>query len=350
MHVLIATDAWQPQVNGVATTLARLNDELKAQGNDVTVIAPHLFRTIAMPVYKSIPLALTRAKPVGKLIAAADPDWVHIATEGPIGWAARRYCLNMGLPFTTSYHTKFPEMIFKYTALPTALGYLWEKTFHSPSSGVMVASPSLEHDLRARGFKNLMRWSRGVDLDHFKPMDTRLFGPKPVFIYVGRVSQEKDIGAFLNLSLPGRKVVVGDGPKLRSFQRRYADVLFTGEKQGDDLARHYASADVFVFPSRADTFGLVILEALAAGLPVAAYPVTGPIDIIEDGVSGSLNEDLEVAARTALTLSSQAARARAAQFTWHRSASQFIGNIQQAKSNHETCCTTHRGLSQKSLN
>ncbi len=331
MHVLVSTDAWHPQVNGVVTTLGRLRDELSESNVKVSFLTPQRFRTIAMPGYKSIPLALARSKRVGEFIDAAQPDWIHISTEGPIGWATRRHCLTRDRAFTTSYHTKFPEYVAKYTGLPTSWGYAWEKAFHRPSSGVMVATPSLETDLKERGFQNLMRWSRGVDLDDFKPMDVRLFGPHPVFLYVGRVSQEENIEDFLNATLPGRKVVVGDGPNLPLLKRRYPDVLFAGEKKGRELARHYASADVFVFPSRTDTFGLVLLEAMAAGLPVAAYPVTGPKDIVEDGVSGSLNENLEVAALAALKLRSSAARARARCFTWRHSAHQFINNIKQAK-------------------
>lgn len=347
MHLLVSTDAWLPQVNGVVTTLGRLRDEVQKRGFKVTFITPQHFRTIAMPGYNSIPLALARSKRIGQLINESQPDWIHISTEGPIGWATRRFCLSNRHPFTTSYHTKFPEYLSKYTGLPTSLGYAWERTFHRPSCGVMVATPSLEEDLRAQGFNNLMRWSRGVDLDTFKPISVRLFGSDPVFLYVGRVSQEKNIEGFLDTDLPGRKVVVGDGPNLCHFKQRYPDVYFAGEKKGADLARHYASADVFVFPSRTDTFGLVLLEAMAAGLPVAAYPVTGPVDIVEDGVSGSLNENLELAARAALKLSPDAARTRAAQFTWKHSAAQFIDNIELAKIIHGRRRSTEHNLHQR---
>lgn len=332
MRVLIATDAWYPQVNGVVTTLSRLRQELGDLHVDVTFLTPSEFRTVPLPGYRAIRLALVRSGKVSRFVEYVCPDWIHIATEGPIGWAMRRYCLAQRRAFTTSYHTKFPEYAAKIAGLPSAWVYALERRFHGPSAGVMCATASLESDLRQRGFEHLMRWSRGVDLGHFRPRPVRLFGAGPVFLYVGRVSREKNLDAFLRADLPGRKVVVGDGPHLSVLARAYPDALFTGAKSGDELAEHYASADVFVFPSRTDTFGLVLLEAMASGLPVAAYPVTGPMDIVENGISGVLDDNLELAALKALGLDGGAARARAAQFTWAHSAQQFVSNIHAARS------------------
>lgn len=330
MRVLIATDAWHPQVNGVVTTLSRLSAELPKLGVESTYLTPDRFPTLPMPGYRTIRLALVRPSRIAAIVDEANPDWIHIATEGPIGWAMRRYCLAHEREFTTSYHTKFPEYAARITGLPAAWVYALERRFHHKSAGVMVATASLELDLRARGFKRLMRWSRGVDLELFQPRPVRHFGNGPVFLYVGRVSREKNIEAFLDAKLPGRKVVVGEGPHLPQLRRRYADVRFAGERFGQDLAEYYASADVFVFPSRTDTFGLVLLEAMASGLPVAAFPVTGPIDIVEHTVSGVLGEDLAAAACEALKLDPRAARARAAQFAWSQSAREFLHNIEAA--------------------
>ncbi|MCB1506655.1 MAG: glycosyltransferase family 1 protein [Hyphomicrobiaceae bacterium] len=335
MRLLIATDAWHPQVNGVVTTLARMHDELPQLGVEVAYLTPENFKTLPMPGYSTIRLALATASRIASHVEAFRPDWIHIATEGPIGWSARRFCLRTLRPFTTSYHTKFPEYANRIAALPSSWVYALERLFHKNSSGVMVATASLEDDLRTRGFHRLMRWSRGVDLSIFHPRPVRHFGDGPVFLYVGRVSREKNIEAFLDADIRGRKVVVGDGPHLQSLRRRYRDVWFTGAKCGVDLAEQYASADVFVFPSRTDTFGLVMLEAMASGLPVAAYPVTGPIDVVENGASGILSEDLGKAAQAALLLDRAAARSRAAKFAWSQSARQFLENIQTAKSQAE---------------
>lgn len=331
MKLLLATDAWHPQVNGVVTTLTRLCEELPKLGVETTFLAPDRFRTLPLPGYRSIRVALVCPSRIAAMVADARPDWIHIATEGPIGWAVRRYCRAHERAFTTSYHTKFPEYAAKIAGLPPAWIYAMERRFHRLSAGVMVATASLEMDLRARGFKRLLRWSRGVDLDLFHPRPVRRFGEGPIFLFVGRVSYEKNIEAFLDAKLPGRKVVVGEGPHLTQLRRRYGDVLFTGARYGQDLAEHYASADVFVFPSRTDTFGLVLLEALASGLPVAAFPVTGPIDIVEHGKSGVLGEDLGAAARDALKLDAREARARAAKFAWSQSAHEFLRNIQTAR-------------------
>ncbi|MGD9830493.1 MAG: glycosyltransferase family 4 protein [Hyphomicrobiaceae bacterium] len=331
MRVLIATDAWHPQVNGVVETLSHLGNELRRLGVEVAFLTPEPFRQIGCPGYPEIRLALMRSRAVAQWIEAARPDWVHIATEGPVGWAVRRWCLAHGRPFTTSYHTKFPEYAAKLLGLPTSWVYALERRFHRASAGILVATPSLESELRGRGFRRLMRWTRGVDTELFKPRADRLFGDGPVFLYVGRISREKNITAFLDADLPGCKVVVGTGPHLATLRRQYPDVVFTGLKRGEELARHYASADVFVFPSRTETFGLVLLEALASGVPVAAYPATGPRDIIEHGVSGILDDDLASAARQALALGSRQARLKASSFSWARSAHQFLDNIRVAE-------------------
>lgn len=331
MRVLIATDAWYPQVNGVVTTLSRLRQELGRVHVEAAFLTPEHFRTVPFPGYPDIRLALVRRRKISDFVEKFRPSWIHLATEGPIGWAMRRYCMAQGRAFTTSYHTKFPEYAAKIAGLPPSWVYALERRFHGPSAGVMCATASLEGELRQRGFKRLMRWSRGVDLGQFRPRAVRLFGVGPVFLYVGRVSREKNLDAFLRADLPGRKVVVGDGPHLSALTRAYPKALFTGAKSGEDLADHYASADVFVFPSRTDTFGLVLLEAMASGVPVAAFPVTGPMDIVEDGVSGVLDNDLEAAARRALLLDRDAARARAAQFTWAHATQQFLSNIRAAQ-------------------
>lgn len=327
MRILIATDAWHPQVNGVVRTLSRLDLELRRIGVECHFLTHQLFRHVPCPGYSGLALAVPDRATIEDFIAKASPDFIHVATEGPVGIAVRRYCLRRDRPFTTSYHTKFPEYARRILGVPEAWGYALERLFHAPSAGIMVATASLEAELRRRGFARLMRWSRGVDCDAFKPAARRSTKERPVFLYVGRVSREKNLEAFLDAALPGEKLVVGDGPNLDALRRRYGDVTFAGRKEGAELAAIYAAADVFVFPSRTDTFGLVLLEALASGLPVAAYPVTGPADIVENGVSGILSEDLAAAAIRALALDRGAARARAELFTWAKSARQFLDNV-----------------------
>ncbi len=328
MRILVATDAWHPQVNGVVRTYTRLAREAANFGVELVFLTPAQFHSFSCPGYAEIHLALPSARRTAKAIEDARADFIHIATEGPVGWMARSYCLRHGLAFTTSYHTKFPEYASALLSIPPEWAYAPISRFHAPSAGIMVATPSLAKELSERGFSRLMPWTRGVDMDLFQPQDVRLFGnEKPVFLYAGRVSKEKNLEAFLDADLPGRKVVVGDGPHLPGLRRRYPNAIFTGLKSGADLARHYASADVFVFPSKTDTFGLVLLEAMASGLPVAAYPVTGPIDIVEHGKSGILDWDLATAARKALSLDRSAARARALEFTWSNAARLFIDNI-----------------------
>ena len=332
MKILVATDAWSPQVNGVVATYRRLANEMPTLGCELVFLKPDDFRTIAMPRYREIALALPSARKGAAIIDEASPDHIHIATEGPVGWLARAYCRRRGLPFTTSFHTRFPEYAAEHFGFPRSVVYAGMRRFHNAGAGVMVATESLRRDLTERGFRNVMPWTRGVDTEFFKPRRDRVFGTEgPVFLYVGRVSREKNFVAFLGADLPGIKAVVGDGPHLRTLAERFPGVQFAGRRTGEDLARHFASADVFVFPSRTDTFGLVILEAMASGLPVAAYPVTGPIDLIENGVSGAVDEDLSAAARRALALSREDARRRALAFTWRATAELFLKNIRQAR-------------------
>jgi glycosyltransferase involved in cell wall biosynthesis len=329
MRVLISTDAWAPQVNGVVRTLETLGKQLQRLGHEVCFVTPDGFRTVPMPTYPEIKLALFARRAVGRVIDAFKPDAIHISTEGPLGLAMRRNCMRRGLSFTTSFHTRFPEYIHARFGVPTSWSYAGLRWFHGPATAVMVATKTLERDLTARGFKNLRLWSRGVDTELFKPgQKDWLDLPRPVFLYVGRVAIEKSVEDFLKLKLPGSKLVVGDGPQLGELRERYPEVRFTGPKFGEELARQYAASDVFVFPSRTDTFGLVVLEALASGLPVAAYPVQGPMDIIGGNTSvGALSEDLGAAALTAMRLNPQTCRTFASGFSWEACTRQFLTNL-----------------------
>jgi len=330
MRILVATDAWHPQVNGVVRTYERVAQELKVLGVELSFLAPHEFYNVACPTYPEIRLALPGWRRVAERFRSVRPDAVHIATEGPIGWMARRYCRARAIPFTTSFHTRFPEYLQQRFAIPTSWTTAIMRRFHNAGRGLMAATPSLARELEAKGFERVVPWTRGVDTDLFRPRPVRHFGEDPVFIYVGRIAAEKNIEAFLDLDLPGRKVVVGSGPQLADLTGRYPEVVFTGKKTGEDLAECYASADVFVFPSRTDTFGMVLLEAMASGLPVAAYPVTGPIDIVTPGVTGALHQDLRVAALEALPLDRDEVRARATPFGWESAARLFLANITTA--------------------
>ncbi|MEM7192020.1 MAG: glycosyltransferase family 1 protein [Pseudomonadota bacterium] len=327
MHVLVVTDAWHPQVNGVVRSYERLAEECPKFGAEISFLAPSQYYTLPCPTYPEIRLALATPGMVDRYIKSVDADFVHIATEGPLGMLARRHCRRNKRPFTTSYHTRFPEYISARLPIPEAWAYSFQRKFHNSGAGMFVAAPSVEEDLAAKGFERMMRWTRGVDVDLFRPRDTRHYGDGPVFMYIGRVSVEKNIEAFLKLDLPGRKVVVGGGPQLSALERAYPDVLFTGAKEGEDLAEAYASGDVFVFPSLTDTFGLVLLEALACGMPVAAYPVHGPKDVLTDPACGVLDNDLRAAAIKAMDLSRDAARAHALKFSWENSAQQFLDNV-----------------------
>lgn len=334
MRILVVTDAWLPQVNGVVRTLDTLRRELERDGHEVVMVTPEKFRTLPCPTYPEIRLALKPGRKLGMMIEAAQPCAIHVATEGPLGWAARRWCRRKGIPFTSAYHTKFPEYIKARFGVPLPLSYAVMRRFHNSSSRVMVATQGIENELAARGFKNIGRWSRGVDTDLFRPRpeargEDAPFAhlARPVFLYVGRVAVEKNIEAFLTADLPGSKVVVGDGPQSDEMRRRFPAVHFAGARFGEDLAQHYAAADVFVFPSRTDTFGLVLLEALASGLPVAAYPVPGPNDVIGDSPAGVLDENLENAARLAMNVDPALCRAHALTFSWEACTRQFLDNL-----------------------
>jgi glycosyltransferase involved in cell wall biosynthesis len=327
MKILVATDAWHPQVNGVVRTLAMTAEAAKLLGAETTFLTPQSFRTFALPSYPGLRLALPYAAKIARLIADARPDSIHIATEGPIGIAVRRYCRKHGLPFTTSFHTRFPDYIS--ARLPVRESWIWAalRRFHRGSEAVMVATPALANELRSRGFHNVVLWPRGVDTTLFHPRDVDLGLPRPVFLCVGRVAVEKNLEAFLDLDLPGTKVIVGDGPARASLMRLYPDAVFLGAQQGEELARSYAGADVFVFPSKTDTFGLVLLEALASGTPVAAFPVAGPRDVLGTAPVGALNEDLAQACRAALRISGQDCLEFAASHTWEASARAFIEHM-----------------------
>jgi len=327
MRILVATDAWHPQVNGVVRTLAMTAEAAKAHHAETTFLTPQSFRTFAMPSYPGLRLALPYGAKVARLIEDARPDSIHIATEGPIGLAVRRYCRKHKLPFTTSFHTRFPEYVS--ARLPVRESWIWAalRRFHRSSEAVMAATPALANELRGRGFRNVVLWPRGVDTTLFHPRDADLGLPRPVFLCVGRVAVEKNLEAFLDLDLPGTKVIVGDGPARASLMRNYPQAVFPGAQQGEELARSYAAADVFVFPSRTDTFGLVLLEALASGTPVAAFPGSGPRDVIGQAPVGALNDDLREACLQALRISRQDCLEFAVRHTWAASARAFIDNM-----------------------
>ena len=328
MKIVIVTDAWRPQVNGVLRTYERTREELLKLGHEVAFITPLDFRTLPMPTYPDIRLSLFPGAKLRRLLEAHTPDAVHIATEGPLGLAARRWCLKRGFPYTTSFHTQFPEYVWLRTRIPLKWSYAWMRWFHGPAAAVMVATPTLHQRLTEHGFKNLVYWSRGVNTELFKPRDKDFLKEKrPLFLYMGRVAIEKNIEAFLKLDLPGTKMVVGGGPDLEMLKKKYPQAVFTGYKENGDLARHVAAADVFVFPSRTDTFGLVLIEALASGVPVAAFPVQGPVDVIEPGVTGFLDEDLGKAAMAALALKPETCRAAALKYTWEACTRQFVTNL-----------------------
>jgi glycosyltransferase involved in cell wall biosynthesis len=329
LNIVLISDAWRPQVNGVVRTLCAVINELGMRGHRVQTITPDLFRTLPCPTYPEVRLAVFPQRHVAELIEAAKPDAIHISTEGPLGIAARRHCLKRGYPFTTAFHTRFPEYIAARFAVPLSWSYALMRRFHAPSRGVMVATETVRRELAARGFRNLKRWNRGVDAALYEPTagDGLRGVPRPIFLAVGRVAVEKNFDAFLSLDLPGSKVVVGDGPMLEKLKRRYPDARFLGRHEGKDLARLYAAADVFIFPSRTDTFGLVLLEAMASGVPVAAYPVPGPLDVVGDSGAGILDEDLRRAALAALEIPRERCRTHALRYTWRASADQFVENL-----------------------
>ncbi len=322
MKIALVTDAWFPQINGVVTTWSHVCDELTAAGHDIEVIHPGLFRTFEAPKYPEIRLAIAPRRKLRRMLSQMQPDAVHLPTEGPLGLAARGWCRCHGLPFTTSYHTKFPEYLQEYFEIPAHLTYRFMRWFHGPAERTLVPTPSMRNELIANGFdgEKVVAWTRGVNHAMFHPYadgpDPYPDLPRPIFVYCGRVAPEKNIGAFLSMELPGSMVVIGDGPARAEIERQYPHVRFVGFKTGEDLARHVAGGDVFVFPSLTDTFGVVMIEAMACGLPVAAYPVTGPIDVVHEGVTGCLHDDLETAALKCLDLDRRACLADARSFTW----------------------------------
>jgi glycosyltransferase involved in cell wall biosynthesis len=328
MNILLVTDAWLPQVHGVVTTLVELVRQLQSMGHSATVIQPGQFSTRPCPGHPGIDLALFPGRRLTQLIDEARPDAIHIATEGPLGWAARAHCRRRGWAFTTAFHTRFPEILAQALHLPERWGYAAFRRFHAPSAGVMVPSHGMLQILRGHGFERLRAWSHGVDLDLFEPRPGADLGlPRPVFLYVGRVSVEKNLEAFLSLDLPGSRLVCGVGPRLEALRRAYPGVHWRGIVPRTELAALYAGADVFVFPGRSETFGLVMLEAMACGTPVAAFPVAGPLDVVGDSDGGVLDEDLRAAALRALQVPRERARARALAFDWSAVCAQFVGHL-----------------------
>lgn len=335
MKILIVTESWHPQVNGVVRTLTTLGGLLEAAGHEVLFITPDMFPTFPCPTYPEIRLPYWTGKKLVRLIEEFRPDAIHIQTEGPLGWSARHYCRKHNLPFTTAYHTRFPEYVHARCRLPLSWSYKVMNMFHTGSSAIMVATDSITRDIAARGFKNIKKWSRGVDTKLFRPRDKALIKEKrPIYMYVGRVAVEKNIEAFLGLDLEGTKYVVGTGPQQEELEKKYPDVVFTGRKYGEELAALYAAADVFVFPSLTDTFGIVMLEALACGVPVAAFPVPGPIDVIgphQVGVAehpvGALDDDLKLAIEKALTCNPEDCRQFALTQSWDNCANLFLANL-----------------------
>ena len=332
MKVLVATDAWHPQVNGVVRTLSTVSELAAKRGVEFLFVSPNDFRTIPLPSYPEIPLALPSKSKMRKLLKAFDPDAIHIATEGSVGFTMRSICIQEKLPFTTSYTTKFPEYIQKRFYIPVSWSYAVLRHFHNRGDRTMAATPTLQRELKSRGFASLATWGRGVDTELFNPENpAELDLPRPIFMSMGRVAIEKNLEAFLSLDLPGSKVVIGKGPDKDHLEEKYPEARFLGEKRGADLASHLAAADVFVFPSKTDTFGNTQQEALACGVPVAAYPVTGPLDLLEGSDVGVMDEDLKVACLKALEIDKQACRAFALERTWDISVDQFLGNLTRFK-------------------
>jgi glycosyltransferase involved in cell wall biosynthesis len=337
VRIAIASDAWHPQVNGVVRALSTTVDHLRRRGHEVEVIEPSLFRTLPCPTYPEIRLALGCKGAIGRILDGKDPDAVHIATEGPIGWAARGWCVKRGRRFTTSFHTRFPDYVSVRTGIPAEWIWAVMRRFHGAAERTMVVTRTLGDELQARGMSHTHLWPLGVDLDQFNPNvpphPALADLPRPILLNVGRVAVEKNIDAFLSLDVPGTKVVVGGGPALDQLRARYPDALFLGPKRGAELASAYTAADVFVFPSRTDTFGLVNSEALAGGLPIAAFPVAGPVDILGPvGVGthggkrriGGLDEDLGQAIARALTADREAAVAEARSYSWEVCTDRFL--------------------------
>jgi glycosyltransferase involved in cell wall biosynthesis len=328
MRVLIVTDAWYPQINGVVRSIERMTEAAASSGAEVTLLTPEDFRSVPLPTYPEIRLALARPGRLARMIARLAPTHIHIATEGPLGILTRRLCVRHGLPFTTCFHTRLPDYVRLRMPIPIDWTWWLMRRFHNAGSGVMVDTDSLARELAERGFTNIVPWRRGVDTELFHPTRRTALGcAGPVFLYVGRLAIEKSVDDFLGLDLPGTKVVVGDGPARRQLEAAFPQASFLGTLTGKELARAYASADVFVFPSRTDTFGMVLLEALASGLPIAAFPTAGPLAIVGASGCGRLGQDLRRAALEALEIPRERCRARAMEFSWATSAALFFANI-----------------------
>jgi glycosyltransferase involved in cell wall biosynthesis len=336
MRIAIVSDAWRPQINGVVTTLGKTAEAAEGLGHTVEVVSADGSASFPCPSYPEIRLSLRPGRVVRERLEQFEPEAIHVATEGPLGLAARAYCLRRRLPFTTSYHTQFPDYAQARWGVPASLGYAYLRWFHKPAVRTLVGTPTVRSNLHARGFGHLVPWSRGVDTGLFRPdpaaraqADVRW--PRPIMLYSGRVALEKNLAAFLRLPVPGTKIVVGDGPARAELQREFPDAVFLGYRFGAELAAQIAAADVFVFASRTDTFGIVMLEAMACGVPVAAYPVQGPLDVVRQGVTGVLDEDLQAAIRGALRLDPAQCRAFAQMQSWERCTRQFIGHLVPAR-------------------
>lgn len=329
MRIAIVTDAWSPQINGVVTTLGKMGEELTKLSHEVRFFNPQDFPAIPCPTYPEIPLALFPGKRLARQLQAFDPQRLHIATEGPLGLAARRFALRRGLNFTSAYHTRFPEYLRLRMPIPLAASYAFIRWFHKPAMRTLVPTESIAQELRKRRLEHLTVWSRGVDTERFRPCGKQALGdlPRPIHLYAGRVAVEKNIEAFLALDLPGSQVVVGDGPDLQDLKMRYPKVIFTGYRTGQSLVEAISAADVFVFPSRTDTFGLVLLEAMACGVPVAAFPVSGPIDVVRNGINGHLSENLKQAIEQAAAVDPEQCRRYALECSWTRCAEQFLDQL-----------------------
>ncbi|MSP76831.1 MAG: glycosyltransferase family 1 protein [Rhodospirillaceae bacterium] len=328
MRIAIVSDAWRPQINGVVRTIETVAQLLRAQGHDVEVFGPDRFYTLPCPTYPEIRLSLLPSARLGHMLKLFAPDAIHLVTEGPLGWAARAFCRKRGIPFTSAYHTRFPEYVRARVRVPIAWSYAFVRRFHAPSAAVLVVAQSIRDELASRGFRNLVPWSRGVDIVAFRPRPREAHtGARPIWLYAGRVAIEKNIKAFLDLDLPGTKWVVGGGPQLAELRRRYKGIQFFGSVDTEELSQRYAQADCFVFPSRTDTFGLVMVEALASGVPVAGYPVPGPLDVVTVPGVGAIDEDLRIACLAAVTGDPAACRRHAETFTWSSCAEQFLATL-----------------------
>lgn len=327
MKIKIVTDTWHPQINGVVTTLSHVDALLKKRGHDVQIISPANFKNVPCPTYPEIKLALYPGKKLERYLS--DADAIYIANEGPLGFWARRYCLKREWPFSSGFHTRLAEYINnKFGFIPKSWGYKYMQWFHSPSRAVMVPTKTQGERLMGHGFKNVVMWSRGVNTELFRPHEVVKEFKSPILLYVGRISVEKNVEAFLKLKTNGSKVVVGDGPDTSRLKIKYPDANWLGYKQGQELAKYYAMADAFVFPSITDTFGNVQLEALASGIPVAAFPTTGPMDIITDQV-GHLSHNLQEAVDVALTKERKACRSHALEYSWSKCVDIFEDNLRR---------------------